>query len=588
MENRTQRLLLAAIVLSAAAVAAAAPAAAQTITEFPTPRVDSGPIGITAGPDGALWFTENGGNEIGRITIAGVFTEFPLPTAGSGPAGITTGPDGALWFTENLGNNIGRITTAGVITEFAIPTATSYPVGIATGPDGALWFTESGGNKIGRITTVGVLSEIPLPTAGSVPENITTGPDGMLWFTEAGAIKIGRITTAGAITEFRIPNQSSACCQPIGITAGPDGALWFTEINDCNCNNDSAIGRITTSGVFSLFSFPSTVDSQPYRITTGPDGALWFTEYTGDNIGRITIAGVMTEFSIPTGLSSPFGITTGPDGALWFTESNQHLGKIGRLTLPFHTDDLTATPTSGPAPLAVTFTASGLALPMTYTINFGDGTTGALSQGNCIGVTAIVGGQGGIQCSGSASHIYTAAGSYSASLLNALGLTVGTVTITVTGAAPKVSFTATSPSTLRAGIGYNRIDPSGGIAPPNQATTLGSPTIPAMQDVPRQTLEAPFAGSNATVPSISSFTASPASISPFAGGGSATLTWSVASATSLSISGLGAVIGNSIQVSPSQTTTYTLTASNAQGAVTAQTSVIVAGYRSRRADPLSR
>ena len=221
---------------------------------------------------------------------------------------------------------------------------------------------------------------------------------------------------------------------------------------------------------------------------------------------------------------------------------------------------LIATPTSGPAPLAVTFAAGALALPMTYTVNFGDGTTGALTQGSCIGVTAIVNGQGGIQCSGSASHVYTAAGSYTATLLNALGLTVGTVAITATGAAPKVS-----------------------IALPNKASTLGSQTFPAlqdaMQDVPRQTPEVSFAGSNAAAPIISSFTASPASLAPLDGGGSATLSWSVASATSLSISGLGAVLGNSIQVSPSQTTTYTLTASNAQGAVTAQTTVTVAGYR---------
>ena len=76
---------------------------------------------------------------------------------------------------------------------------------------------------------------------------------------------------------------------------------------------------------------------------------------------------------------------------------------------------------------------------MTYTVSFGDGTTGALTQNSCIGVTAIVGGQSGIQCSGFASHVYTAAGSYTATLLNALGLTVGTVAITATGAAPKVS-----------------------------------------------------------------------------------------------------------------------------------------------------
>ena len=246
---------------------------------------------------------------------------------------------------------------------------------------------------------------------------------------------------------------------------------------------------------------------------------------------------------------------------------------------------LTATPISGTPPLVVAFTASGLALPMTYTINFGDGTTGALAQSSCIGLAAIVGGQGGIQCSGSASHTYTAAGSYSAALLNALGLTVGTVAITVSGAAPNVS---NAPPHKAATVGSQTILGSQTLGP----QTLGSQTIPAlqnaMQDVPRLTVEAPFAGSNASVPTISSFTASPASISPFAGDGSATLSWSVASATSLTISGLGTVTGDSIQVSPSQTTTYTLTANNAQGAATAQTTVTVAGYRSRRADPLSR
>jgi hypothetical protein len=46
-----------------------------------------------------------------------VINEYPLPTANSSPSEITLGPDGALWFTENGGNKIGWITTAGVITE---------------------------------------------------------------------------------------------------------------------------------------------------------------------------------------------------------------------------------------------------------------------------------------------------------------------------------------------------------------------------------------------------------------------------------------------------------------------------------------
>jgi virginiamycin B lyase len=66
------------------------------------------PRQITAGPDGALWFTN--GDSIGRMTTAGRFTAY-FNSRIATPAGITAGPDGALWFTDNGDNTIGRITT---------------------------------------------------------------------------------------------------------------------------------------------------------------------------------------------------------------------------------------------------------------------------------------------------------------------------------------------------------------------------------------------------------------------------------------------------------------------------------------------
>ncbi len=131
-----------------------------TITEFPVPTSSSQPAGITAGPDGNLWFTESNANKIGRITTSGGFSEFPVPTSSSDPIGITAGPDGNLWFAETAGNKIGRITTSGGFSEFSLPTTCGSssgcePDGITAGPDGNLWFTELAGNKIGRITTSG-------------------------------------------------------------------------------------------------------------------------------------------------------------------------------------------------------------------------------------------------------------------------------------------------------------------------------------------------------------------------------------------------------------------------------------------------
>src|SRR3954467_12232651 len=103
-------------------------ASAQSITEFHagiTPGIPPGPlaatpIGIAAGPDGNLWFTEFNAARVGRITPAGVITEYSAGiSAHSEPLGITAGPDGNMWFTE-LDGQVGTITPAGLVHEIPV------------------------------------------------------------------------------------------------------------------------------------------------------------------------------------------------------------------------------------------------------------------------------------------------------------------------------------------------------------------------------------------------------------------------------------------------------------------------------------
>jgi hypothetical protein len=109
-----------------------------------------------------------------------------MPTPGSEPFGITAGPDGNLWFTELTSNRIGTInpTTRG-LTEIAVPTATSGVRGIAAGPDGNLWFAETTSQKVGVLTPTLVLSATAEPPAFVAPNapfgltvsvNYLTGP----------------------------------------------------------------------------------------------------------------------------------------------------------------------------------------------------------------------------------------------------------------------------------------------------------------------------------------------------------------------------------------------------------------------------
>src|SRR5438034_291496 len=46
---------------------------------------------------------------IGRITPGGIVTQYVTPTANTTTWGITAGPDGNIWFTENEANKIGKL-----------------------------------------------------------------------------------------------------------------------------------------------------------------------------------------------------------------------------------------------------------------------------------------------------------------------------------------------------------------------------------------------------------------------------------------------------------------------------------------------
>jgi streptogramin lyase len=261
----------------------------NTITEFPVPTTSAGVRGITAGPDGNLWFGEFNTNKVATINpTTHAISEFTVPTAkhaSAGIRGITTGPDGNLWFTEQNASKIGMINpTTHAITAFATPSVGSYPRGIVAGPDSNLWFAEaSSSSKIGMINpATDVITEFTVPTAGARPAGICAGPEGNLWFTEAIGNKIGTINpTTHAISEFPIP---TAAAYAVGITAGPDGNIWFAEQESAG-----KIGVINpTTQAITEYPVPYA-NTLPYGVATGPDGNLWFTDLGADAIGLVTL-----------------------------------------------------------------------------------------------------------------------------------------------------------------------------------------------------------------------------------------------------------------------------------------------------------
>jgi len=119
--------------------------------------------------------------------------------------------------------------------------------------------------------------------------------------------------------EFPIPSGGS----PYLITWGFSGDLWFTE------PEFNRVAKITSAGVITEYTVP-TPGSDPLGIATVGGGDAWFTEYVANKIGHVTSAGVFQEFTIPTPNSGPWGIIPGPTGGYWFVE--QLGNKIGFIT----------------------------------------------------------------------------------------------------------------------------------------------------------------------------------------------------------------------------------------------------------------
>jgi len=152
-------------------------------------------------------------------------------------------------------------------------------------------------------------------------------------------------------------------------------------------------------------------------------------------------------------------------------------------------------------------------------------------------------------------------------------------------AGSSVDFNASVFGTTEEGVTWRAVEPSGGVVDagghytaPRTAGTYhvvaaseADPTASATATVVVQ--PASPGGASDPAPAISSFSATPSAITA---GESATLSWSVSGATSITIDqGVGAVSGDSESVSPTTTTTYTLAASNSAGSVTAATTVTV-------------
>lgn len=356
---RTQRQRLLALILLASVLAySLKPAQSIVMTEYGLPGAPI-PWGITVDSGGSIWITEQGENQISKVTNPTY--KYAIPTIGSVPWAITTSKDYEnIWFTEETTGKIGMfVPSATRFYEWALPNPEQMPrprgitmniTKISTNnyktPQYDVWFTEYGRNRIGHLyaedPTHARFSFYEIPTAGTTvtnvePLGIAMSPiDQSVWFTEYKTNRIGSIKlldNGTALFRHYGTGATGAGSGLWGIGVDPDGFVWVTE------NKRGCLGRLNPiSGEYVTFTIPSA-NAEPHELviettTTTPFKPLniWFTEYNADKVARYDPGlNVFFEYPIISTGGRPHGIAiTGTQGSVWFTEPFAQ--RVGTLT----------------------------------------------------------------------------------------------------------------------------------------------------------------------------------------------------------------------------------------------------------------
>jgi streptogramin lyase len=163
---------------------------------------------ITTASDGALWITDNTGlgYPIQRITAGGAVTAYNDPVMND-ISQLAPGPDGALWFYDDGNDDIGLITPGGAVTtytdEWAVPDES-----MVAGPGDSVWFGASTGGALGmgQLTTGGAVTDYFNLNINIQSLWVTAGPGDSIWFTtgDTGTDIVGRFTIPAPQKTWRL------------------------------------------------------------------------------------------------------------------------------------------------------------------------------------------------------------------------------------------------------------------------------------------------------------------------------------------------------------------------------------------------
>jgi virginiamycin B lyase len=237
------------------------------------PTLGSRPHDPLATKDGAIWWTGQLVNKLGRVDPKnGTIREYTLKTPHTGPHGLVEDKDGNIWFTGNHAALIGKLDPkTGEVTEYKMPDPkVKDPHSLSFAPDGILWFTAQQSNTVGRLDPkTGEIKLVTMPTPRSRPYGILVSAKGVPTLCLFGTNKLATVDPATMeVKEYALPNAAS---RPRRIAITGD-EVWYADFSR------GFLGRLNlATGEHKEWLSPSGPNSQPYGIVFAK-GAIWYNE----------------------------------------------------------------------------------------------------------------------------------------------------------------------------------------------------------------------------------------------------------------------------------------------------------------------
>ncbi|HTV92216.1 MAG TPA: hypothetical protein VMG98_05830, partial [Verrucomicrobiae bacterium] len=280
----------------------------------------SAPFGITKGPDGNIWFTDQGTQEVEAFNPASLAIQSQYAT-GASLWDLATGSDGALWVADQSNGGALRMTTAGIATQYPF---SGTPQGIAAGPNGLMLIADNTSGGVWTLDAGGLFTILPFSPSGT-PAEVTWVPGGTsgdAWFAEGPYVGDFSLNNNTLTSEISVPDGDSATY----LAYGPDGNVWVSASG--GTTPLMLVINPATDTISHQVTLPA--GAHPNGVVAGKDNAMWFVDSGNNAVGEIAISSyAVTEYPLISAGAQPREITVGPDGSLWLTE--YAVGNIARV-----------------------------------------------------------------------------------------------------------------------------------------------------------------------------------------------------------------------------------------------------------------